>query len=120
LDGKRVGIDLDVDGNCIVDFFGRPASMANGIAHFAVQTGAPVVPFVLLRGPGMMCSRLVFHEPIIVGPNGDYREDVRSAMMLVAAAGEKMIRQDPEQWESWFGIRHFWDKAARVHDARPS
>lgn len=54
--------------------------MADGIGHFAMETDAAVVPFVLLPG-------------------------------------ERMIRDALEQWESWFGIWHFWDEAAGLSES---
>ncbi len=112
MNGRRVGIDFDVDGRCVVDFFGRPAAMAAGIGHFAMETGAAVVPFVLLRGERVFDNRLIFHEPITVKRAGDRSEGIRTIIGEVAKAGERMIRDAPEQWESWFGLWHFWDQAA--------
>lgn len=105
--GKRVGIDFDITGRCVVDFFGRPAAFADGIARFALDTGAAVVPFVLRRGSGVFDNRLVFYPPV----EGD---DVCSIMQEVVRAGEEMIREVPEQWESWFTVREFFSKAIEL------
>ena len=109
--GKRVGIDFDVEGRCAVRFFGREAALADGIAQFSVDTGAPVVPFSLLHGKGTFGHRLVFHEPIAIHRSGDRPRDVKAIMTEVAKIGECMIREAPGQWMSWFGIRRLWEKA---------
>ncbi len=69
--GKRVGIDFDVTGRCVVDLFGRPAALADGIARFALDTGAAVVPFLLRRGEGVFDNRLVFYPPVEAARTGD-------------------------------------------------
>jgi lauroyl/myristoyl acyltransferase len=112
--GKRVGIDFDVEGRYAVRFFGREAALADGIAQFSVDTGAPVVPFSLLHGKGSFGHRLVFYEPITIIPSGDRSRDVRAIMTEVAKMGECMIREAPGQWMSWFGIRRLWEKAERL------
>jgi lauroyl/myristoyl acyltransferase len=112
--GKRVGIDFDVPGKCVVDFFGRPGALADGIAHFAIETGAAIVPFMLVRGENAFDNRLVFYEPIVCELSGELNGDVQYIMQKVAMAGEEMIREAPEQWESWFGIRYFWELAEEL------
>jgi lauroyl/myristoyl acyltransferase len=109
--GKRVGIDFDVEGRCAVRFFGREAALADGIAQFSVDTGAPVVPFALLHGKGSFGHRLVFYEAITVRSKGTRARDVKTIMTEVAKTGESMIREAPGQWMSWFGIRRLWEKA---------
>ncbi len=112
--GKRVGIALDVDGPCVVDFFGRPAALADGIARFALETGAPIVPFAVLRGPGPLDRRLILYPRLRHEPSGDKGSDIKTVMRQAALAGERMIREDPAQWMSLFGIRHWWEKAERI------
>lgn len=109
--GKRVGIALDVDGPCVVDFFGRPAALADGIARFALETGAPIVPFAILRGPGPLDRRLIIYPRLSYELSGDKASDIKAIMRQAALAGERMIREDPGQWMSLFGIRHWWEKA---------
>ena len=112
--GKRVGIALDVDGPCVVDFFGRPAALADGIAQFALDMGAPLVPFRLLRGKSIMDHELRIYEPITYEKSGERKEDTRSLMQQVAGSGEKQIREAPGQWMNWFGLWHWWGKAGEL------
>ncbi len=109
--GKRVGIDIDVPGRCRVDFFGRPAGLAEGIARFSVDTGAPIVPFQLLQGKRALEHVLIIHPPIAYEVSGDPKKDVETIMGEVAGAAEMMIRGNPGQWMSWFGIRGMWECA---------
>lgn len=112
---KRVGVPFDVLGRRVVDFFGRPAALTDGMARWAIETGVPIVPAALLRTKDAYGSRLVIGEQFDFGLTGDREADVDAVMRLVAGAGERMIREAPEQWMSWFGLWHWW-KAGR--DAR--
>ncbi len=112
--GGKVAINFDVDGSTVVDFFGYPAAMASGIAHFARKTGAAIVPFAIYRGRDVFGHHLVIHEPIAYEITGDEEHDVESIMSKVMEAGEAMIREAPEQWMSWFGLWQFWAKAAEI------
>ena len=111
--GKRVGIDFDIPGKTVAEFFGRPAAFADGIARFSLDTGAPIVPFFLRRGKGAFDNRLIFYEPITAGACADPGGEVRAIMQEVVRAGERMVREAPGQWESWFTIRALWEAAER-------
>ncbi len=108
--GKRVGIDIDVPGRCVVDFFGRSAALADGIARFAMDTGAAIVPFQLLQGKRILEHRLIIHPPIATLISSDRDENIRAIMCQVSTAAEGMIRDAPGQWMSWFGIRGLWEQ----------
>lgn len=112
--GKRVGVPFDVQGKRAVDLFGRPAALADGIAHWALDSGAPILPAVVTRGRGAYRSRLIVREPLAVEPTGDREADVASVMAQVAGAGEAMIRTAPEQWMSWFGLWHWWSLGEKL------
>jgi phosphatidylinositol dimannoside acyltransferase len=112
--GKRVGITFDVDGTCIVDLFGRPAALADGIARFAINSGAPILPFTLMQGEKPLDLRLTFFEPLRYELTGDRHRDIDTIMREVVRAGEEMVRQDPGQWMSWFGLWHWWDRAEEL------
>jgi lauroyl/myristoyl acyltransferase len=112
--GKRVGITFDVDGSCIVDLFGRPAALADGIAHFAIDSGAPILPFALFHGKEPLDRRLIFYEPLSYELTGNRSEDVDTIMAEVARMGERMVREKPEEWMSWFGLWHWWDRAEEL------
>ncbi len=109
--GKRVGIDFDMPGKSVVHFFGKAAGLADGIARFSLDTGAAIVPFLLRRGAGAFDNRLIFYEPVDTTSAGEPGIDANAITQRVALAGEKMIREVPEQWESWFTIRQLWEAA---------
>lgn len=112
--GKRVGLTFDVDGNCVVELFGRPGALADGIAHFAIDSGAPIVPFALFHDKEPLDRRLVIYEPLRYELTGNRSDDVKTIMAEVAKAGEMMVREEPEEWMSWFGLRHWWDRAKEL------
>lgn len=112
--GGRAGMTIDVPGKCLVDFFGRPAALADGIAHFAYDSGAPIVPVCLLRRPGAWKVRMVVGEPIEVEKKEGRKADVRAAMRKVAAAGQAQVELAPEQYWSWFGLWGLWERGDRL------
>ncbi len=112
--GKRVGLTFDVEGSHVVDFFGRPAAIASGIAHFAYDSGAPIVPICHLRGKRLADRRLVIYEPLSYQLTGDRKQDIAIIMREVVKAGERQIREDPGQYWSWFGLWAWWEKAEEL------
>jgi lauroyl/myristoyl acyltransferase len=109
--GNRVGIPCDVDGKRVVKFFGRPGALADGIAHWAYDTGAPIVPITLLRTGRPYENTLVIAEPLSYELTGDRKTDVHTIMQAVASGVEDIVRLAPEQWMSWFGLRKWWGDA---------
>jgi len=116
-EGRRVGIAFDVDGTCVVPLFGRPAAMADGIAHFALDTGTPIIPFSLLRGSKVLERVLTFYPPLATSTAGGRNEAVKGIMREVAATAESQIRSAPGQWMSWFGLWHWWKRAEELQKA---
>lgn len=116
--GKRVGITIDAPGSSVVEFFGKPAGLGSGIAHFALESGAPIVPVALLETQDIFRRRLVVYPALSYGLSGEKKSDVAAVMREVAAAGERQIREDPGQWLSWFGLREMWERGAA--QTRPS
>jgi lauroyl/myristoyl acyltransferase len=112
--GKRLGLNFDIGGSSIVEFFGRPAALTSGLAHFAYDTGAPVVTASLLRGRGPFDNRIVAFEPIICDPTAERKAEVARIMGEVARNGEELIRMVPGQWMSWFSIWQWWDEAQEI------
>ncbi|MEW6554309.1 MAG: lysophospholipid acyltransferase family protein [Actinomycetota bacterium] len=116
--GGKVSLNFDVDGGFIVDFMGKPAAMASGAAHFALNTGAAIVPFSLQRGDGVFGHRMRIYEPLEYELSGDRASDLETIMAEVVKAGERPIRETPGQWMSWFGLWQWWDKAAETTGRR--
>jgi lauroyl/myristoyl acyltransferase len=116
--GHRVGFALDVVGNHVVDFLGRPAALAEGIAHFACDTGAPIVPFCLLYGRDALEHHLRFYQPLAPTLSDDRDSDVESIMQEAVKVAESMIGEAPGQWMSWFGLWHWWNMAEGIEALR--
>lgn len=114
--GKRVGVPFDVTGKRAVDLFGRPAALADGIAHWAFESGAPIVPAIVIRTRSAYRSRLIIREPLGFELTGERNADVRAIMDEVGKAGAMMIREAPEQWMSWFGLWHWWSKGRELEN----
>jgi KDO2-lipid IV(A) lauroyltransferase len=85
------------DNAIIVDFLGRPAATAVGVATLAARTGAPVVPSFCRRRPDGTFEAL-FYPPLPLVQSGDREADVRTNTILVNQALEEQIRAHPEQW----------------------
>ena len=86
-----------VGGSIIVDFLGRPAATAVGVATLAARTGAAVVPGFCLRRPDGTFEATVY-PPLPLVNTGNREADVRANTILVNQALEKEILAHPEQW----------------------
>ncbi len=113
--GKRPLIPVDVDGGTVVDFFGRPAALASGVAYFALESGAPIVPVILRRKPGLLQMELRFYPPVVPATREEYaaapERQVQELVQRMARLCEEIVRETPEQWMSWFGLFHWWELA---------
>ena len=116
--GKRIGLTFDVDGNHVVEFFGRPAALASGVAHFAYDSGATILAFSLQRGTGPLDNMLKFYGKVIPDTSADRRSEVARMMREVVSFGETTIRDIPGQWLSWFGLWQWWDKAREIMEKK--
>jgi lauroyl/myristoyl acyltransferase len=113
-EGKRVIVPWDITGKRATMLFGHPASLADGLGHWALEAGVPLVPVVMTRTRRSYRSRLIFGEPLSFEVTGDRATDVSAVMREVTRSGERMIREAPEQWMSWFGIWQWWSQAEEL------
>ena len=84
-------------GGIVVDFLGRPASTAVGVATLAARTGALVVPGFCSRRPDGTFDA-VFYPALELVNTGDREADVRANTILANRAIEEQILADPAQW----------------------
>ncbi len=91
-------------------FMGAEARLPVGPARLSIKTGAPVVPFFVLRRPGRRYD-LRFYPPIVPTSNTTL-EDLRLQIVRVL---ENAIQENPEQWILFFD---FWDCALSLDLAR--
>jgi KDO2-lipid IV(A) lauroyltransferase len=99
-DNEVVGILSDQDGGKrgeFVDFFGRKASIAKGVAQFSLRTGAPVFPVFIIREKGPY-HRISIEDDISVLPSGDIKKDVHEILQRFAAVLQSYIEKHPDQW----------------------
>lgn len=97
--------DLRVVRNGIlVEFLGKEASVAPGMALFAKQARVPIFPIIVTR-EGWTRHRLEFQAPIQPDHGRDKREDQQRMTQEVFHIMSRAVRQYPEQWfwynKSW-------------------
>ena len=84
-------------GSVIVDFLGRPAATAVGVATLAARTGARVVPGFCLRRPDGSFDVIV-QPPLELAQTGDREADLRANTALMNQVIGEQILAHPEQW----------------------
>jgi KDO2-lipid IV(A) lauroyltransferase len=100
--GETVGILMDTNmtppQGVFVDFFGRPACTASGIARVALKTGAAVLPGFMLWEPAEQRYILHFGPELVLTRSGDAEADILAATQQCTHAIEDWIRRYPDQW----------------------
>lgn len=95
-----VGILSDQDGGRrgeFVDFFGRKASIAKGVAQFSLRTGAPIFPILIIREKGPY-HRISVGDDISVLPSGDVKKDIHEILQRFATILQSYVEKYPDQW----------------------
>lgn len=100
--GKTVGVLMDTNmiagQGVFVDFFGRPACTASGVARVALKTDAAVVPGFTIWDPGLKKYRLRFDPPVKLIRTKDREADVAANTALFTKIIEEYVRRYPDQW----------------------
>jgi Kdo2-lipid IVA lauroyltransferase/acyltransferase len=99
-DNEVVGILSDQDGGKrgeFVDFFGRKASIAKGVAQFSLRTGAPIFPVFIIREKGPY-HRIFVGDDISVLPSGNIKKDIHEILQRFAGVLQSYIEKYPSQW----------------------
>jgi Kdo2-lipid IVA lauroyltransferase/acyltransferase len=100
--GESVGILMDTNmtppQGTFVDFFGKEACTASGLARVALKTGAAVLPGFMLWEPAEGKYVLHFGEEIPIVSTGDDQADVQEITQRLTSELESWIRRYPEQW----------------------
>ena len=105
--GELVGILGDQDAGSqgvFLDFLGRPASVARGVAYFAWRTGRPIVPVTIRRLPDGR-HQADFTPPIAVDPAWDEETAVRTLTRLHTERLERAVRACPDHY---FWVHRRW------------
>lgn len=95
-----VGILSDQDGGKrgeFVDFFGRRASIAKGVAQFSLRTGAPIFPVFIIREKGPY-HRISIEDDISVLPSEDIKKDIHEILQRFATILQSYVEKYPAQW----------------------
>ena len=100
--GETVGILMDTNmrppQGIFVEFFGRPACTASGLARVALKTRAAVLPGFLVWEPAEGKYVLHFGPELVFERTGDAEADALAATQMCALATEEWIRRYPDQW----------------------
>lgn len=100
--GETVGVLMDTNmrppQGVFVDFFGRPACTASGVARVALRTDAAVVPGFLAWEASENRYVLHFLPQLKLIDTGDDERDATANTQLFTRALEDVIRQHPDQW----------------------
>jgi KDO2-lipid IV(A) lauroyltransferase len=100
--GETVGILMDTNmtppQGLFVNFFGREACTASGLARVALQTGAAVLPGFMVWEKAERRYVLHFGPELVLARTGDVDADVQAATQQCTSAIEGWIRRYPDQW----------------------
>ncbi len=100
--GDTVGILMDTNmtppQGVFVDFFGRRACTAAGLARVALKTGAAVLPGFMLWEPRERRYVLHFGPELHFEKTGDHEADILAATQQCNDSLESWIRRYPDQW----------------------
>ena len=100
--GETVGLLMDQNitppQGVFVDFFGRPACTASGLARVALRTDAAVVPAFTIWDAVLRKYRVRFDPPLNLSRTGNDEDDVVSNTAAFTRIIEDYVRRYPDQW----------------------
>jgi KDO2-lipid IV(A) lauroyltransferase len=100
--GETVGILMDTNmtppQGAFVEFFGREACTATGLAHIARKTGAAVLPGFMVWEPAEGKYVLHFGAEIEIPKTNDVQADIVAGTQMCTSAIESWIRRYADQW----------------------
>jgi KDO2-lipid IV(A) lauroyltransferase len=100
--GETVGILMDTNmtppQGVFVDFFGRKACAASGLARVALKTGAAVLPGFMLWEEAERRYVLHFGTELKFTRSADAEAEILAATQQCTSVIESWIRRYPDQW----------------------
>jgi KDO2-lipid IV(A) lauroyltransferase len=100
--GEAVGILMDTNmtppQGVFVEFFGKQACAASGVARVALKTGAAVLPGFMLWEQSERRYVLHFGQQLVFEHSSDAEADILAATQQCTSAIESWIRRYPDQW----------------------
>jgi KDO2-lipid IV(A) lauroyltransferase len=101
-DGETVGILMDTNmtppQGIFVEFFGKLACTASGLARIALRTDAAVVPGFTVWDAALGKYRLRFDPALALIRSGDLEADITANTQLFTQVIEQFVRKYPDQW----------------------
>jgi len=101
-DGETVGILMDTNmtppQGIFVEFFGKLACTASGLARIALRTDAAVVPGFTVWDGAIGKYRLRFDPALALIRTGDLDADITANTQLFTNVIEQFVRKYPDQW----------------------
>ncbi|MFC1666783.1 ELM1/GtrOC1 family putative glycosyltransferase [Candidatus Omnitrophota bacterium] len=90
--------DQDAGANGVfIDFLNRPASMAQGVASFALKTKASILP-TFTRRTDYSKHILEIGDTVEIINTGDKEKDVKANLKNITGVVEDYIKRFPDQW----------------------
>jgi KDO2-lipid IV(A) lauroyltransferase len=100
--GETVGILMDTNmtppQGVFVEFFGKQACTASGVARVALKTGAAVLPGFMVWEEAEQSYVLHFGAELVFARTGEAEADIIAATQQCTSAIESWIRRYPDQW----------------------
>jgi KDO2-lipid IV(A) lauroyltransferase len=100
--GETVGILMDTNmtppQGVFVNFFGKQACTASGVARVALKTGAAVLPGFMVWEEAERRYVLHFGPQLTFERSADEEADIVTATQLCTSVLETWIRRYPDQW----------------------
>jgi KDO2-lipid IV(A) lauroyltransferase len=100
--GETVGILMDTNmtppQGVFVNFFGKQACTASGVARVALKTGAAVLPGFMVWEEAEHRYVLHFGPQLAFERTADEEADIVAATQMCTSAIETWIRRYPDQW----------------------
>jgi KDO2-lipid IV(A) lauroyltransferase len=101
-----LGAQVERRHGTFVDFFGRPASTAEGPAYFSKRLGLPILPVFCVRLRDKERSlRLVFCPPIQPDDSLSREDDIKRMTLEHVRSLESVVRRYPEDY---FWLHRRW------------
>jgi len=100
--GEAVGILMDTNmtppQGIFVDYFGRAACTAAGVARIAAHTDAAVVPGFTIWDDALRKYRIIFEAPLKLTHSGDAEADVVANTARFTKKLQEYAERYPDQW----------------------
>ncbi|MDX1917365.1 MAG: hypothetical protein SFT68_05225 [Rickettsiaceae bacterium] len=105
-------VDQKMNEGIRIDFCGKPANTATGLANIALKYNYEIVPLKIERTHGAY-FRISFIEPLEINHTGTQEEDIKKITIEINNILSSFIEERPGQW-LWLHQR--WGKPGEMKD----